>query len=229
VKKFAVIVAGGSGTRMGKEVPKQFLVVAGRPLFLHSIDAFLKAFDDINIVLVMPAAYMHEAQSLLNDGLTGLDSGRVQWVVGGETRFHSVKNGLALVPAGSLVFVHDAVRCLLSATLVERCAEAALQHGSAVPVVPVRDSIRKRTVFDEGSVVVPREELLIVQTPQTFLADLIKAAFHVSYQSSFTDEATVLESYGGKVYLVEGEQQNIKITYPEDLFYAAWKLGVNNG
>lgn len=227
MKKFAVIVAGGSGTRMGKEVPKQFLVVAGKPLFLHSIEAFLKAYDDINIVLVMPAAFMGEAQSLLTDGLVGLKSSQVQWVVGGETRFHSVKNGLAVVPTGSLVFVHDAVRCLLSPALVERSADAALQHGSAVPVVPVRDSIRKRTVFDEGSVVVPREELLIVQTPQVFLADLIKPAFNVDYHPAFTDEATVLESFGGKVYLVEGDQQNIKITYPEDLLYAAWKLGDN--
>ncbi len=227
MKKFAVIVAGGSGTRMGKEVPKQFLVVAGKPLFLHSVAAFLKAFDDIKIVLVMPAGFMEEAQSILTVGLEGLDSSQVQWVVGGETRFHSVRNGLALVPAGSLVFVHDAVRCLLSPALVNRCAEAAMQHGSAVPVGPVRDSIRKRTSFDGSSVVVPRDELLIVQTPQTFLADVIKPAFDADYQPAFTDEATVLELSGGKPYLIEGEQQNIKITYPEDLSYAEWKLGDN--
>lgn len=225
MQKMAVIVAGGSGSRMGREIPKQFLSVAGKPLFLHSVDAFLQAFPAMDIVLVMPLTFLDKATVLLAE--YGY-SGAIQLVAGGETRFHSVQNGLALVPAGALVFVHDAVRCLLSVDLIYRCADAAVQFGSAIPVVPVRDSIRKRTVFDSGSMVVPREELLIVQTPQTFLADTIKLAFDREYQASFTDEATVLESFGGEIHLVEGEEQNIKITYPEDLLFAAWKLGGNS-
>ncbi len=222
MKKTAIIVAGGSGTRMGKDLPKQFLPIHGKPILLHSVDAFLSSFDEIQIVLVLPAAYLEHARQLISSH--GY-SNEIVITEGGETRFHSVKNGLQRAPDHGLVFVHDAVRCLVSADLIKRCAIAAEKYGSAIPVVPVRDSIRKRLgPAGEGSAVVSREGLCIVQTPQTFMAETILPAFELPYSSAFTDEATVAEAYGIQVHLVEGEEKNIKITFPEDLAFAEWRM-----
>ncbi|MFN5422790.1 MAG: 2-C-methyl-D-erythritol 4-phosphate cytidylyltransferase [bacterium] len=222
MKKTAIIVAGGSGTRMGKELPKQFLAIHGKPVLLHSVDAFLRSFDDIRIVLVLPSTYLEYARELVASHGYAND---IMITEGGETRFHSVQNGLKCVTEHGLVFVHDAVRCLVSPELIKRCATEAELHGSAIPVVPVRDSIRKKSDDGESSVVVSREGLFIVQTPQTFLTDFILPAFELSYSKSFTDEASVAEAYGLKVHLVEGEEKNIKITFPDDLEFAEWRIG----
>jgi 2-C-methyl-D-erythritol 4-phosphate cytidylyltransferase len=221
MKKTAIIVAGGSGARMGAALPKQFLPVGGKPIFLHSIDAFLHAYADIRIVLVMSREFCSMAKSVMEEHHYP-DS--IEIIEGGMTRFHSVKNGLGRVDSDSLVFIHDAVRCLLSADLVMRCGDAAIQMGSAIPVIPVRDSIRRMDTDTNLSVVVPREGLFIVQTPQVFLGSTILPAFDVEYDSGFTDEASVLEASGYDVHLVEGEERNIKITFPEDLAFAEWKL-----
>lgn len=225
MKKTVIIVAGGSGARMGAPLPKQFLPVGGKPIFLHSIDAFLRAYADIRIVLVMSSEYCSMAKSLLEEHHY---PGSIEIVQGGFTRFQSVKNGLGRIEKDSLVFIHDAVRCLLSAELVIRCGDAAIQMGSAIPVIPVRDSMRRQDTETNISVVVPREGLFIVQTPQVFLGSIILPAFEVEYDSDFTDEASVLEASGYVVHLVEGEDRNIKITYPEDLAYAEWKISTFN-
>lgn len=222
MSKLAVIVAGGSGLRMGNELPKQFLLLEGKPILLHSIDTFLQAYPDISIHLVIPQHYIDYTKELLkNFGY----SDDINITEGGETRFHSVKNGIKAAQTGDIVFVHDAVRCLASASLIQRCFEMASEKGSAIPIVPIRDSMRR--VLDSGTTeVVSRENLYAVQTPQTFKAEILLNAFNVEYNQAFTDEATVVENTGLHVYTVEGEEQNIKITYPEDLLYAKWRLGL---
>ena len=225
MKHTAIIVAGGSGTRMGADLPKQFLRIEGKPVFLYSIDAFLQAYDDMRIILVMPSAYVGMAQSILDE--FGYPSS-IEIVEGGETRFHSVKNGLAMVSEDSLIFIHDAVRCLATPALIRRCGDAASEKGSAIPVIPVRDSIRRKDDALNCSVVVSREGLYIVQTPQVFLGSVILPAFASPYDPGFTDEASVLEASGQQVFLVEGEEGNTKITFPDDLTFAAWKLSFRN-
>jgi 2-C-methyl-D-erythritol 4-phosphate cytidylyltransferase len=223
MSKIAVIVAGGSGLRMGNELPKQFLLLEGKPILLHSIDAFLQAYADISIRLVIPQHYIDYTKELLkNFGY----SDDIKIIQGGETRFHSVKNGIGNAQSGDIIFVHDAVRCLVSKTLIQRCYEMASEKGSAIPVIPIRDSMRK-VLNSEVSEVVSREHLYAVQTPQTFKSDILLDAFNVDFNPSFTDEATVCEHAGKTIYTVDGEEQNIKITYPEDLLYAKWRIGLS--
>jgi 2-C-methyl-D-erythritol 4-phosphate cytidylyltransferase len=225
MKHTAIIVAGGSGSRMGTDLPKQFLRIEAKPVFLYSIDAFLQAYNDIRIILVMPSTYAGMAQSILDE--FGYPSS-IEIVEGGETRFHSVKNGLAIASEDSLIFIHDAVRCLATPGLIRRCGDAASEKGSAIPVIPVRDSIRRKDDALNCSIVVSREGLYIVQTPQVFLGSVILPAFASPYDPGFTDEASVLEASGQQVFLVEGEEGNTKITFPDDLTFAAWKLSLRN-
>jgi 2-C-methyl-D-erythritol 4-phosphate cytidylyltransferase len=212
MKKFAVIVAGGTGTRMKSSTPKQFLLLYGKPLLWYTIQAFMQAYDDIRIILVLPAAHIHSyvIQSLLNE--------RVITTAGGETRFHSVQNGLKLVEENSLVFVHDGVRCLVSHGLIQRCGEQAERLGSAVPAVTATDSLRME--INGSHQVIDRQTVRMIQTPQTFRSELIVPAFEQPCCEHFTDEATVVESSGKKVYLIEGEYENIKVTRPVDLWFA---------
>jgi len=219
MKKHAVIVAGGTGVRMGVPQPKQFLEIAGEPIIIHTLRAFAKAFSDIQLTVVLPANHLQEGAALI---ASKLDI-PVQLVAGGETRFHSVQNGLATVKEDAVVFVHDAVRCLVSTDLIQICYQNALVAGTAVPVLKSSDSIR---FMEQGKHrVLNREQVLLVQTPQVFLSTLILPAFQVSYDVSFTDEATVVERAGHIVNLVEGEESNIKITRPVDLRIAAeWLL-----
>lgn len=224
MSKLAVIVAGGSGLRMGKELPKQFLLLEGKPIFLYSIDAFKSTFSDIKINLVVPKQYLDYTRDILvNFGYAS----NITLIEGGETRFHSVKNGIADAKPEDIVFVHDAVRCLVSVALIKKCFDEASSNGSAIPVVPIRDSMR-RLADDGSSEVVKRDRLFSVQTPQTFKAEFLLPAFNVNYDEKFTDEATVLEHAGHKIFTVTGEEQNIKITYPDDLLYAKWRLGLRS-
>lgn len=216
MEKFAVIVAGGSGSRMGNATPKQFLEVGGKPLLIHTIQAFLQAYADMRIVVVLPALHQDIGKQLIDQAFSSQHG--IQITAGGATRFESVRNGLQLVPAHAIVFVHDAVRCMVSPTLIKACYTHALEKGSAIPVVSVKDSIRRIT--SQGSEIVNREELRAVQTPQTFKASILKDAFLQDYQDSFTDEASVVEYKGGNVALIDGEETNIKVTYPADLLMA---------
>lgn len=221
MKQTAIIVAGGSGTRMGAGIPKQFIELRGKPIFLYSMDAFIQAIDDIHVVLVMHEDHIKYASDLLAAYEYPLE--RISIVKGGSTRFHSVQNGLSKADNESIVFVHDAVRCLVSKDLIQRCLDACIEFRSAIPVIPVRDSIR--IIQPDGtSSIVDRNKLRIIQTPQTFFASDLKSAFDSKYREAFTDEASVVEYSGKKVHLIPGEETNIKITFPEDLEYASWKL-----
>jgi 2-C-methyl-D-erythritol 4-phosphate cytidylyltransferase len=215
MKKYAVIVAGGSGLRMGSSTPKQFLLLQGVPVLQHTLTAFLQAYTDLQIILVLPAAHIMFGEEMI----TSMKGGeRAQIVEGGDTRFQSVKNGLAYVERSSVVFVHDGVRCLISAALIRRCYEQAVEKGSAIPAVAATDSVR----IEEGNqhTVIDRNKIRIIQTPQTFLSDILVDAFQQQYQPSFTDEATVVEAAGQQVHLIEGDYNNIKITRPVDLYIA---------
>lgn len=215
-KKVAVIVAGGVGVRMQADKPKQFLSLEGHSILERTIQTFLKSYKDLQLVLVLPADHLEEGRTMtqsLNE------EGRIRYVVGGETRFHSVQNGLRTIQDTSIVFVHDAVRCLLSMDLIHRCHDQALQLGSAVPAIEATDSIR--VVENELNRAIPRSQVRLIQTPQTFRSDILLAAYETSYQTSFTDEASVVEAAGGEVHLINGEMQNIKITSPLDLLVAA--------
>jgi 2-C-methyl-D-erythritol 4-phosphate cytidylyltransferase len=215
MKKHAIIVAAGSGTRMGTIIPKQFLLLNGRPLLFHTLKTFLEAYADLDIILVLPAEYADEGKMLVEDYF---DKDRVVITSGGETRFQSVKNGLARVEDESIIFVHDGVRCLLTTALIHRCYEKAKDTGTAVPVIPSKDSIR--LVTESGSEAYDRNKVMLVQTPQAFHSKILLPAYQIDYKEQFTDEATVVEAYGIKVSLVEGEENNFKITTPIDLALA---------
>lgn len=212
MKKIAVIVAGGNGTRMNSNIPKQFLLVHGKPILYYTISTFLKAFHDIEIVLVLPEAYLNKGQELMSNYF---QENHIIVTAGGHTRFHSVQNGLKYVDDECIVFVHDAVRCLISIELLKRCYEAAIKYGSAIPIIASKDSLR---IADGNHFsVMDRNSVKLVQTPQVFLSKNILPAFHSDYAESFTDEATVVESSGVHLHFVEGEDNNIKITTPIDL------------
>ncbi len=214
--RYAVVVAGGAGTRMGTALPKQFLELAGKPVLYHTLRAFIDAVSDVHLILVLPAHQLSYAQMALQSfGDERID---VELVAGGETRFHSVQNGLRSVPGDALVAIHDGVRCLATPDLIRRCFAQAQLLGSAIPVVPVADSIRE--IFGEESSPIDRSLLRAVQTPQTFRASLILPAYRQNWREDFTDEATVVEAFGQNIHLIEGERSNLKITTPEDLVLA---------
>lgn len=214
-EKYLVIVAGGKGLRMGSAVPKQFLPLCGKPVLYYAIHAFRMTFPDIKVIMVLPKEHISYAQMVLQAFPERIDA---EIVAGGVSRFHSVQNGLKQVHNDSVVFIHDGVRPLVSADLIRRCYEQALEKGSAIPAIAVKDSMR--VVEGETSKAIDREQLRIIQTPQTFLSDLIVPAFNQKYNASFTDEATVAEAFGVKVHLIEGERNNIKVTTPEDMAVA---------
>jgi 2-C-methyl-D-erythritol 4-phosphate cytidylyltransferase len=181
----------------------------------YSLKAFLDAYDDLKIILVLPAAFTDIGEEIID---AYFDKERIKIAVGGDTRFQSVKNGLKMVEEESIIFVHDAVRCLASADLIKRCYELALETGTAVPVVPSKDSVR--ILNDDGNAMVDRSKVMLVQTPQTFHSKILLPAFDIDYKDKFTDEAAVVEAYGLRVSLAEGEETNIKITRPIDLLIA---------
>ncbi len=215
MKKYAVIVAGGSGQRMGTSTPKQFLLLKSKPLIQYTIQSFLLAYNDMNVILVLPEAYIEKGQEIIK---TMNAEDKVQITAGGETRFQSVKNGLTYITHPSVVFVHDGVRCMISQQLIQNCYQQALAMGSAVPAVAATDSIR----IDEGTLhyTIDRSKIRIIQTPQTFRSELLAEAFKQEYSETFTDEATVAEAAGNKVFLIEGECNNLKVTRPVDLSIA---------
>ena len=223
MKKYAVIVAGGMGVRMNTSIPKQFLLLNNKPLLYYSIDVFLKTYDDLKVILVLNEQHISKGQEIID---AYFDNSRIMICEGGRTRFHSVQNGLALIESESIILVHDGVRCLLSKDLVERCYLKAEKTGSAIPVISLKDSARLLT--DEGHVTLDRDTIKLVQTPQAFHSKILLEAFKIDYKDKFTDEATVVEAFGIKVNLIEGEESNIKITTPEDLYFAQNILNVSH-
>lgn len=215
MQKVAVIVAGGSGSRMGSSVPKQFLLLKGKPVLWYTLRTFLNAFPDLKIVLVLPANNIQQGEKLIQEFE---EKNRITIVEGGASRFHSVKNGLATIKEQSVVFVHDGVRCLVTIDLIRKCFFQTIEKGNAVPAVSSTDSVR---LEENGhNKFLPRENVRIVQTPQTFLSTVLLPAFEQVYSPLFTDEANVAEQYGEQIFLIEGEYTNIKITRPVDLILA---------
>lgn len=218
--KYALIVAGGKGLRMGTELPKQFLPVGGKPVLMRTLEAFYRYSEDIQMILVLPhsqQAYWHELCAKYRFTLPHLIAG------GGETRFHSVKNGLALIQGSGLVAVHDGVRPFVSQEVIARCYELAEARKAVVPVIGVVETVRRLEA--EGSVTVDRDRYKLVQTPQTFDVDLLKTAYEQPYTTAFTDDASVVEALGVPVCLTDGNRENIKITTPFDLKLADFLVG----
>lgn len=215
MKKFALIVAGGSGSRMNNAVSKQFIEINGLPVLMHTFNAFSDFCPKLEFILVLPKDQLGYWNGLCNKYEFKTEH---KIAVGGETRFQSVKNGLDLISEDGIVFIHDGVRPLVSAKTLQNCLETAVEKGNALPVIPVAESIRRTS--EKGNQPVDRSKYFLVQTPQTFQARLIKDAFRLAKTSTFTDDATVLESMGENIHLVEGNRENIKITFPEDLVYA---------
>lgn len=216
----AVVVAGGKGLRMGTNTPKQFLSIHGEIVLVHTLRQFYEAFPELHLCVVLPAEALEETRAQL--AVLGKSAEQLQLVQGGGTRFDSVKNGLNVLRGEGWVLVHDGVRPLANARFLQYCLQQAQAHGSAIPVVPVKDSIR--WVDADGSRVLDRSKVMAVQTPQVFPLQTLKQAFNTPFQANFTDEATVYEAFGQKVHLVEGLHENIKITTPEDLFLAEFWL-----
>lgn len=220
MKRYAVIVAGGRGVRMGADKPKQFLEIGGKPILRHTIERFL-AFDPaIEIVLVLPRDQKDYWRTYCRE--SGFLS-RYSMASGGITRFHSVQNALEYVTRDGLVAVHDGVRPFMGKDLLERMYGEAEESGAAVPVVPVSESVRRVDKDDsdgKNSAPVDREGLVLVQTPQVFRTDILREAYLQPFRPSFTDDASVVEAAGHPVKLVPGERFNIKITTPGDLSLA---------
>lgn len=210
---YLIVVAGGKGLRMGGDVPKQFQLLGGLPILMHTLNRMQEAAPDATLILVLP----EQQQSYWKELCT-----QYRFTVphllanGGETRFHSVQNGLALVPddAQGVVGIHDGVRPFVSAQVIQRCMQKANEHGAVIPVIPVVDTVRQLT--GDGSCTVNRDHYKLVQTPQTFRIDVIKKAYLQPYHAGFTDDASVVEAMGCAVTLVEGNRENIKITTPFD-------------
>jgi 2-C-methyl-D-erythritol 4-phosphate cytidylyltransferase len=217
MQKYAIIVAGGTGTRMGSSTPKQFLLLNDKPILYYTLKVFLEAYPDIQIILVLPEEYTDLGREIID---AYFDYSRIQITSGGETRFDSVKKGLTLVGKDSIIFVHDAVRCLVTADLIHRCYENAVRVGSGVPAIRSKDSVRLLNEEENDNEIIDRTKVVFVQTPQTFHSRILLPAFQIDYKERFTDEATVVEAFGLKIALVEGEENNIKITRPIDLLVA---------
>lgn len=213
--RYAIIVAGGSGTRMQSAVPKQFLLINGLPVLMHTMQAFNKSKPQPQLILALPENYHTYWKQLCVEYKFQLP---YLLVSGGDSRFQSVKNALSLVPSESLVAVHDAVRPLISAAIIEDAYTHAAEHGAVVVAVKSRDSIRRSANGKTQSIL--RDEIYLVQTPQTFKAGLLKEAYDRPFESSFTDDASVAEKAGHAIGIVEGSYQNFKITFPEDIAIA---------
>ncbi len=215
MKKFVIIVAGGSGLRMGAYIPKQFLELCGKPVLMHTIGAFHQFDPECDLILVLPSEQQEFWTELC---LKHSFSMTHRITTGGKTRFHSVQNGLKLIEDKGIVFIHDGVRPLVSRQTLERCYETALRSGNAIPVLAVTESLRKAE--GDQNISVDRSQYYSVQTPQTFRTEQIMEAYQHSFDPCFTDDASVAEKVGFAINMVEGNRENIKITTPEDLIIA---------
>lgn len=212
MKQSIIIVAGGKGLRIGGEIPKQFIPIGGKPILMHTIEAFYNYNNNINIILVLPAShqeYWAELCTQYNFTIPHVIAN------GGETRFHSVKNGLQLVSEG-IVGVHDGARPFASKQLIKACFDKAMTDKAVIPAIPSTDSLRE--IQDDGkSKIVDRSKIVSIQTPQVFDVATLKKAYKVEFNNTFTDDASVVEAMSIDVTLVPGEDTNIKITTPIDL------------
>ena len=211
---YIIIVAGGKGLRMGSDIPKQFLPIGGRPVLMRTIERFREYSADLSIILVLPQSQQDYWRELCRRYDFSADYVLAD---GGETRFHSVRNGLAKIPADAcgVVGVHDGVRPFPAVDMIGRCYDEARRSGAVVPVVPVVETLRH---VSEGTV--PRSDYRLVQTPQTFDIQMLREAYTQEYTDAFTDDASVMEAAGHSVAFVDGNRENIKITTPWDMAVA---------
>ncbi len=215
LKKYVLITAGGTGTRMQSAVPKQFLLLKDKPILMHSMQAFYDVYQDLGFIVVLPEEYWDDWKVLCENHGFNLPH---QLVEGGETRFQSVKNGLTALQEDGLVAIHDAVRPLVSKRVIQEGFELAGRQGNAIPCIPVNESVR--TVQGDENKPADRDMLRIIQTPEVFKVSLIKKAYEVDYHPGYTDDASVLERMGERIQLFEGNIENIKITKHADLLIA---------
>ncbi len=212
MKQYTIIVAGGNGSRMGCSMPKQFLEINNKPILLHTVQKMHQSLEDSEIILVLPKAEFKNWENICQKHKFNTSHKLVE---GGNTRFESVKNGLKKIKESSVIAIHDGVRPLVNKNVVKQCMLIAKDKGSAVPVIKVDDSLRKKTL--NGSISVNRNEFLIVQTPQCFKSEIILKAYQQDFNNKFTDDSSVVEDLGLEIQLVKGNKENIKITTPEDL------------
>ena len=219
---YIIIVAGGKGLRMGSDIPKQFLPIGGKPVLMRTLERFREYSPTLKIILVLPKAQQDYWRQLCADYHFNVE---YQLADGGETRFHSVQHGLALIPdeAEGVVGVHDGVRPFPSIDVIRRCYDTAHEKKAVIPVIPVVETLRH--LQGKSSITVPRDDYRLVQTPQCFDIQLLKAANRQPYNDGFTDDASVVESFGHAITLVEGNRENIKITTPYDLKIAKVLIG----
>lgn len=216
MKHYAIIVAGGSGSRISSDVPKQFLPINGKPVLMHTIEAFYNSDNKPEIILVLNSGYFDFWRNLCSQYSFHIP---VTLINNGEQRFHSVKNGLeAIKNENSIVAIHDAVRPIISNKLISNLFLLAREKDAVIPVVVSKDSVRQ--MRGGTTVALNRSEILLVQTPQVFQTTMLKKAYLQEYAKKFTDDASVVEADGVNIYTTEGEYTNIKITYPSDLLLA---------
>lgn len=215
-QKYAIIVAGGSGKRMGNEIPKQFIEVAGKPILMHTLQRFYEYDANIKIIVVLPES-QHKYWNDLILKYNFTISHKV--TKGGVERFFSVLKGVALISENALVAVHDGVRPLVSQETIESSFEKAAEMGSAIPVIKATESIRK--IYENTSKAVNRNNYVMVQTPQVFQSEILIKAYQQEYDCKFTDDASVVEKAGYPIHMVNGNAENIKITRPMDLKIAS--------
>ncbi|MFL5728412.1 MAG: 2-C-methyl-D-erythritol 4-phosphate cytidylyltransferase [Cytophagaceae bacterium] len=213
LQKYALIVAGGSGSRMNSELPKQFIPIAGVPILIHTLKKFIDYSSDIRIILVLPEQEIANWELIASRHFL---KNAPEIVSGGSSRYQSVKNGLSCIKEKeALVAIHDGVRPFVSRLIIHESFINAEQYGNAITAMPLKDSIRK--VEGEKSKSADRSAFRLIQTPQTFKLSVIKKAYEIPERSSFTDDASVAEFSGEQIRLIEGSYSNIKITTPEDL------------
>lgn len=213
MKTAVIIAAGGTGKRMGLNYPKQFALVYNKPVLFYTLAAFSRFDSDMRIILVLPSAYIDEWKKMVSDYAIDISH---EIVEGGETRYHSVKNGLSFLGNCDIVAIHDAVRPLITISWLQHLFQTAKEHGTAIPVLPMVDTIREITTSYQR--VLDRSKIFAVQTPQVFRYDWIKQAYMQPFDEQITDDSMLVEQAGYKLSFVSGLKYNIKLTTPEDLF-----------
>lgn len=212
-----IIVAGGQGIRFGSALPKQFLLLGGKPVILHAIEPFTTALKNPEIIVVLPAGHFRTWEKLVKKYNFNYSHTVVQ---GGQTRFHSVQNGIKAVKRNGIIAVHDSVRPFVTGEHIAECFRIAAEKGNAVPCISISESLRR--INGQKSTVTERDKIKIIQTPQVFDTEILKKSYQTSYKKQFSDDATVAEAAGYHINLVEGLKQNIKITDGGDFRFAQW-------
>ena len=216
MKHYVIIVAGGSGSRMQSSTPKQFLPLNQKPILLHTLERLYASVNQAELIIALPSSQFDVWKTICEEYQVNIPH---QLCCGGTTRFESVKNALKMVSETSIIAIHDGVRPLVKKSVVKQCLQTAQQKGAAIPVLRIEESIRKK-MKDEKSTIVNRDDYLIVQTPQCFKSSILLEAYQQAYSTTFTDDASVVETMGNAISLVDGNKENIKITRPEDLIIA---------